>query len=296
MKEKQPPPYPPPSRGPRELASGVEEGEGKAPPQGGRQLKAVIFDYGHTLIHFDDRPHSQLVDAYEKINHLLAQTLEREVPKAEALIENVSRAVDDEIQRDYASGREEEVEIASIYDVALRRLGMELKPELIEQVMELEQEGWLNSVHPGPDVVATLQALRAMGLRIGIVSNAAYRPKLMLQQLSALGLRDYFDGVTFSSEVGLRKPHPAIYRDALKKVGVEPASALFVGDRVREDIEGPKQLGMRAVLTREWRQEDDPRVADFVITRLGELLPIVRQLRADTGAEPAEQPVADTYN
>ena len=103
-------------------------------------IEAVLLDYGHTLIYFDERPHSTLVDAYEKVNRMLADTLEREVPAAQVLIEKVSRAVDDEIQRDYAAGRPEEVEIAAIYDAALRGLGLELEPELIERVMELEQE------------------------------------------------------------------------------------------------------------------------------------------------------------
>jgi len=252
-------------------------------------IEAVFFDYGHTLIYFDERPHSALVDAYEKVNRLLADTLEHEVPAAHVLIEKVSRAVDDEIQRDYATGRLEEVEIAAIYDAALRGLGLELEPELIERVMEIEQEGWLNSVHVGSDVVGTLEELRRRGLRLGLVSNAAYLPRLMKEQLSALGLASFFNGVTFSSEVGVRKPHPAIYQDALGKVQVEPTRALFVGDRVREDVEGPKQLGMRAVLTREWRQEDDPGAADFVIQRLGELPTVLSRLAPGP-------PGADTYN
>ncbi|HEY9289081.1 MAG TPA: HAD family hydrolase [Candidatus Dormibacteraeota bacterium] len=252
-------------------------------------IEAILFDYGHTLIHFDDRPHDRLLDAYEKINHLLAERLRRDVPGATVLIEKVSRAVDDEIQRDYATGREEEVEIAGLYDKALRALGLELDPAVIEQVMELEQDGWIGAVHVGPDVGSTLQRLRTDGLRLGIVSNAAYLPRLMVGQMRALGLLDYFDGVTFSSEVGRRKPHAAIYQDALGKLHVEPGNALFVGDRVKEDIQGPQRLGMRAVLTREWRQEEDPGTADFVIDRLGELHPIVMRLRA-------ERPTADTYN
>jgi putative hydrolase of the HAD superfamily len=252
-------------------------------------LEAVLFDYGHTLIYFDERPQSMLVEAYEKVNHLLASTLERDVPAAKVLIENISQRVDEEIQRDYAAGRPEEVEIAALYDSALRGLGLELEPALIERVMELEQDGWLNSVHVGPDVVATLAALRRQGLRLGIVSNAAYLPRLMNQQLTALGLARYFDAVTFSSEVGVRKPHPAIYADALRKLGVDPSRTLFVGDRVREDIQGPQSQGMRAVLTREWRQEDDPGVADFVIQRLGELPHIVNRLL------PGERE-AGTYN
>ena len=252
-------------------------------------IDAVLFDYGHTLIYFDERPHSALVGAYEKVNRLLAESLEGDVPAAHVLIEKVSKSVDDEIQRDYAAGRLEEVEIAAIYDTALRGLGLELEPDLIERVMELEQEGWLESVHTGPDVIATLEALRGRGLRLGVVSNAAYLPRLMKEQLAALGLAAYFDAVTFSSEVGVRKPHPAIYADALRKLGAEPSRTLFVGDRVREDVQGPKELGMRAVLTREWRQEDDPGVADFVIQRLGELPAIVRRL------VPGPQ-AADTYN
>jgi HAD superfamily hydrolase (TIGR01509 family) len=253
------------------------------------RLEAVLFDYGHTLIYFDDRPHSALVDAYEKVNRLLADTLESEIPAAQVLIDKVSRAVDDEIQRDYAAGRPEEVEIATIYDTALRGLGLRLEPALIERVMELEQDGWLNSVHAGPDVISTLEALRSRRLRLGVVSNAAYLPRLMNRQLVALGLAPYFDAVTFSSEVGVRKPHPAIYADALKKIGAEASQTLFVGDRVREDVQGPQALGMKAVLTREWRQEDDPGVADFVIQRLGELPAIVNRLLPGGRA-------ADTYN
>ena len=252
-------------------------------------IDTVLFDYGHTLIYFDERPHSVLISAYEKVNRLLADRLEQDVPAAHVLIEKVSKAVDDEIQRDYAAGRAEEVEIGTIYDTALRGLGLTVEPALIERVMELEQEGWLNSVHVGPDVIPTLEALRAQGLRLGVVSNAAYLPRLMKEQMTLLGLAPYFDALTFSSEVGVRKPHPAIYADALRKLGAQPSRTLFCGDRMREDVQGRKALGMRAVLTREWRQEDDFGVADFVIQRLGELPPIVSRLVPGNAG-------ADTYN
>ena len=111
----------------------------------------------------------------------------------------------------------------------------------------------------------------------------------MKAQLAALRLESFFEAVTFSSEVGVRKPHPRIYADALFKLGVEPRNALFVGDRVKEDIQGPKTLGMRAVLTREWRQEEDPGLADFVIQRLGELPAIISRLTPRARS-------ADTYN
>jgi putative hydrolase of the HAD superfamily len=112
----------------------------------------------------------------------------------------------------------------------------------------------------------------------------------MKGQLEALGLARYFDGVTFSSEVGFRKPNTKIYEDALKKVGAEPSLCLFVGDRLKEDVRGPKSLGMRAVLMREWRQEEDlDGVADYRIERISELWPIVAELRGGAHLRP-------TYN
>jgi putative hydrolase of the HAD superfamily len=245
------------------------------------RLQAVLFDYGHTLIHFDERPHEKLEAAYHQINRLLRETLEKEVPEAKVLIREVSMAVDAEIQRDYESGREEEVEIGSIYEQRLRSLGLTPDAEVIEQVMEMEQSGWIGSVHVGPEVVQTLEQLKRAGMRMGIVSNAAYLPRLMKDQLKALGLADYFDGVSFSSEVGFRKPNRKIYQDALQKVGVDASASLFVGDRLKEDVRGPKSLGMRAVLIREWRQEEDPDgVADYTIERIGDLWPIVNELRS----------------
>ncbi|HYS29505.1 MAG TPA: HAD-IA family hydrolase [Candidatus Limnocylindria bacterium] len=248
-----------------------------------RGLDAVLFDYGHTLIYFDDRQtpalRSALVETYQQINHLLTSRLAREVPSAQALLEGVSTQVDAEITRDYEAERLEEVEIASIYDAALRRLGLEVDPELVEQVMEMEQDAWLAGVHVGPDVVSTMERVRAAGLKVGLVSNAAYLPRLMRAQLDHLRLAEYFDSVTWSSAVGWRKPERRIYQQALEALQVSPERAIFVGDRVREDVRGPKALGMRAVLLREWRQEKDPEgAADYTLDRLGQLGPLLDTL------------------
>src|SRR4029077_19381051 len=116
-------------------ARGAREPEHAAGAAMSGPIEAVLLDYGHTLIYFDERPHSTLLGAYENVNRLLADTLEREVPAAQVMIDRVWHRVDAEIQRDYAAGREEEVEIAAIYDAALRDIGLELEPALIERVM-----------------------------------------------------------------------------------------------------------------------------------------------------------------
>jgi putative hydrolase of the HAD superfamily len=81
-----------------------------------------------------------------------------------------------------------------------------------------------------------------------------------------------FRAQAFSSRVGVRKPDPRIYRVALDQLGLPPTEVLYVGDRLLEDVKGPKALGMRALLTREFRQEDDPEgMADGYLNRLTEL-------------------------
>jgi putative hydrolase of the HAD superfamily len=93
------------------------------------------------------------------------------------------------------------------------------------------------------------------------------------------------DGTAFSSEVGVRKPDPRIFLATLERVGADPAEAVFVGDRLVDDVTGARALGMRTVLTHQFRQEHDPGIVpDARIDRLADLPGIVD---AWAGDEPA---------
>jgi putative hydrolase of the HAD superfamily len=100
-----------------------------------------------------------------------------------------------------------------------------------------------------------LKALKSAGVRLGIVSNAAYSPKSMRDQLHFLELFAFFDATIYSSEVGVRKPNTAIYEEALRRTAALRERTLFIGDRVREDVRGPRSCGISAVMTHEFRQE-----------------------------------------
>jgi putative hydrolase of the HAD superfamily len=58
--------------------------------------------------------------------------------------------------------------------------------------------------------------------------------------------------------VGLRKPHPAIFERVLEELGVAPEDALFVGDRLFEDIRGAAELGMTTVQALWYRADEHP--------------------------------------
>jgi len=96
-----------------------------------------------------------------------------------------------------------------------------------------------------PDVPGSLHALRARGLRVGVVSNFDSRLVGLLEQL---GLAPLVDRTVHSTRLGVAKPDPAIFHLALEALGVSAAEALHAGDEVVADVEGARAAGLRAVL------------------------------------------------
>ncbi len=118
------------------------------------------------------------------------------------------------------------------------------------------------------DVPETFAALRAAGLRIGLVSNSARD----VREFAVHHALDVDAGIS-SFHHGRSKPHASIFRAVLDLLDVEPAEAAMVGDQMTDDIEGARAIGMHAVLLdREGLHPGfEPR-----ITGLAELLPELR--------------------
>jgi putative hydrolase of the HAD superfamily len=120
------------------------------------------------------------------------------------------------------------------------------------------------------DVPPALRELSRGGVRIGLVSNshrclASFQEHFELQGLIACAVS--------SSEHGLMKPHPSIFRAALDLLGVAAADALMVGDSVRQDVEGALGAGMRAVLL---RRGTDSHADELELAARG--VPVIRSL------------------
>ena len=97
------------------------------------------------------------------------------------------------------------------------------------------------------DAVPALDALEAAfdGVRFGIVTNA----ELPFQQakLDATGLASRVAVVVASGDVGVAKPHPRIFQYACEQLGVTPAEAVYVGDRLDTDAIGAASAGLTGV-------------------------------------------------
>lgn len=98
---------------------------------------------------------------------------------------------------------------------------------------------------PLEGVEAALGKLRAIGLRLAIVSNSEGTVEALLH---GMGLGHHFDAVVDSWHLGVTKPDPAIFAHALERLQVDAAHALMVGDSMKADVGGAMAAGIRAVL------------------------------------------------
>lgn len=120
----------------------------------------------------------------------------------------------------------------------------ESRKEVVDRVI-----GGFRDIHTWskvlPDTIPTLQKLKAAGYYLAVISNSDGTVEGELQRA---GLHEYLEFVIDSSVVGVEKPHPEIFEMALKRAGVKPNEAIYVGDTHPIDIGGAELAGIRGIL------------------------------------------------
>jgi putative hydrolase of the HAD superfamily len=104
------------------------------------------------------------------------------------------------------------------------------------------------------DVIPTLQKLETIGVKLAVVSNWDDRLRPLLEKL---GLATYFDEILVSSLVGAHKPDKRIFHRAAESLGVRPEKILHIGDSWKEDVEGARAAGSKALRIRRSGLERD---------------------------------------
>ena len=131
-----------------------------------------------------------------------------------------------------------------------------------------------------PEVPGVLEAIRRMGLKIGLISNVNSRGQVPAN-LELYGIRHYFDPVVLSSVYGRRKPDPSIFHHAARLADVPTSACVYIGDRIARDIVGARKAGYKFAV-QIWHdfnhgEEDNGASPDAVITCMTELLDLLKQ-------------------
>jgi putative hydrolase of the HAD superfamily len=236
-------------------------------------LEAVLFDWGDTLMQFAYSP--ELVSAGHRAG--LDAIGRGDLPDVETV---TARFREEYEPLFWAPGTIEEIEYPQLVRRLLGDVGVEIDDEVLGRYLEAEHRAWDPARILAANTHPLLEALRERGLKLGLVSNAFDPGWLLHRDLEQMGLAQRLDFSVFSSEVGTRKPHPAIFERALEALGVEPENTLFVGDRLYEDIRGAAELGMTTVQALWFRADEHPDGAEpdhRAFTQL-DVLNVVRRL------------------
>jgi putative hydrolase of the HAD superfamily len=239
-------------------------------------IEAVLFDWGDTLFHFawDET----LVEAGWESG--LAALGREDLPGHD---ETAARFRERYLPLLWVPGALDEIEYPGMVRELLEGFGVQISDEDLSRFLEAEHAAWEPARRLGDSTHALLDSLRARGLKTGLVSNAFDPGWLLHGDLERMGLADRLDIAVFSSEVGKRKPHEAIFGAALEPLAVQPERALFVGDRRFEDVRGAKQVGMTTVQAYWFRADDDERglEPDFEAFTPMDVLNVVRRLNGE---------------
>lgn len=233
-----------------------------------RGIEAVIFDWGGTLAEYAA---IELADMWR----LAARHLAGHIPVPEPEILDRLAVVEARMWERTAT----DARAASLSDLlaeATGELGTDVASVVLEEAGTHYLDAWTPHIVHDAQAVPTLQALRERGLRIGLLSNTHWPPAYHEHFLDRDGLGGLIDARAYTSEMTHMKPHPEAFRHALAAVGVrDPARAVFVGDRLFDDIFGAQRAGMRAVHIVNAKVPPYAVRPDATIHRLAELVPIV---------------------
>ena len=223
-----------------------------------RALDAVLFDAGGTLIELDYAFIATRTASRGRA--LAAEALRRAEGRARLAVDRWARLPEklagDAVRRPGY--------FATLLDAA--GLGARERDLVIE---DLEAEHVRHNLWrvAAPGAAEVLPALRALGLRLGVVSNADGR---VAQLLRAAGLAPHLHAIVDSHDEGVEKPDPALFRRGLERLGVRAERSCYVGDIHAIDVLGARAAGIAPVLVDPVGAYDQPDCP--VIARLSDLL------------------------
>ena len=195
-------------------------------------IEAVLFDWGGTLsVHSD----VDLLDMWRAAARVLAP--DDPEPVAAALLAAEDRWWRESVAAGDRSGTTEQL---------VRSVALETHLD-VAGALQAYHDAWEPTVAHDPAAVPVLTALKQRGLRTGLLSNTHWPRELHERWLADAGLIDLLDVRLYTSAMTHMKPHAQAFRALLDAVGVAPARAVFVGDRLRDDVAGASAVGMRTV-------------------------------------------------
>lgn len=215
-------------------------------------IKAITFDLWETLI-TDSQVQNDLRTEYrvsKTIQLLLAAGAAIDLSDLYAAHEEVWRRCQEQWNTAVDLPFIDQVRL--FLDLTSPGLASSLPGETIDRIARVYADAVLH--YPPaliPGAAETLRALKKKRYKLGLICNTGRSPGFILRQLlEKFGIIKRFNLALFSDETIVRKPDPAIFRQALAALTAKPNDAVHVGDNTAADVHGAMAAGMQAVWVR----------------------------------------------
>ena len=199
------------------------------------RLRAVIFDWGGTLTPWHVFDVAEQWSVYARAVH--GDDLRASADLAASIV-----AVEEA-----AWHRSRTSQCSAHIDDLLREVGVDPTDAAHQAALTAYRQFWEPHTVTDPQVRPLWEGLRDRGIRVGVLSNTIWSREYHRGIFERDGVLDLIDGDVYSSEIAWTKPHPEAFHASAAALGVEPAEAVYVGDRPFEDVHGGHQAGMRAI-------------------------------------------------
>jgi putative hydrolase of the HAD superfamily len=130
---------------------------------------------------------------------------------------------------------------------ALLSQGYKVEPDdsRIAAAVNAYFSAFMGRCHLIPGTIEMLEILKGT-YRLGLLSNFTHPPAIR-EIIDSLGLTPHFDIVLISGELGYRKPHPLVFQQLMRELGVRSDQLIYIGDDPEPDITGARHVGIRPV-------------------------------------------------
>ncbi len=130
-----------------------------------------------------------------------------------------------------------------------------------------------------PFAIPTLERLRKLGLKVGLLTNAANEEGIRRQRakLEMLGLSDKFDEILISGEVGIQKPDRRIFDIMTDRIGIPAENMLYVGDHPINDVAGSKSAGYTPVWVSLRAEHGETAECEYRVKDVSEVVELVER-------------------
>lgn len=208
------------------------------------RIKAVVFDYGNTLIEFSARQ-AGACDA--RLSEALTEMFGPHDPASLRRIREADRRAP--YMGDPPEYRENDMAAITRHAVETLYARPPSSAELL-RLLRVRFDAFVDTVAADPESVPVLERL-APRFRLALLSNYPDAPAIR-ESLHRTGLDRFLDPVIVSADLGRVKPHPLPFARMQEALGLPPHAILYVGDNWLADVQGARRAGWRSVWVTRW--------------------------------------------